>query len=168
MGPCLRTVGRSGGNSRSVVLINCDDARLLAISEEQACLLQLQLPLLAWERKIVYLFIQLQRKLNYIFKNTLSVNCSTNCSDLGHHLLGLLQYQQLWNHNQLAMRSETSWPVLAKEAWPAYVSWPLALRCTPIFFFPPCWEPGPDQGVGGLMGGMVTAENGENGKFLSA
>lgn len=49
MGPCLGTVGWPGGNSKSVVLISCDDARYLDVSREYACLLLLLLPG-GWER----------------------------------------------------------------------------------------------------------------------
>lgn len=51
MGPCLGTVGWPGGNSKSVILINCDDASYLVVSGERARLL---LPLLlpeGWEGK---------------------------------------------------------------------------------------------------------------------
>ena len=44
MGPCLGTVGRPGGNSKSVVLVSPDDASSSTVSGERARLLLLLLP----------------------------------------------------------------------------------------------------------------------------
>lgn len=51
MGPCLGTVGRPGGNSKSVVLISRDDAGQPVILRKRACLLLLLLLQGGWERK---------------------------------------------------------------------------------------------------------------------
>ncbi|CAB1446225.1 unnamed protein product [Pleuronectes platessa] len=50
MGPCLGTVGRPGGNSKSVVLVSPDDASYSIVSGERARLLLLLLPG-GWERR---------------------------------------------------------------------------------------------------------------------
>lgn len=51
MGPCLGTVGRPGGNSKSVVLISRDDAGQPVILRKQTRLLLLLLLPGGWERK---------------------------------------------------------------------------------------------------------------------